>query len=289
MYDLNKVDLNYMKYFYFVVKSNGFTKAAEKLHVQQPVVSRAIRLLECQIGGKLLERQRKQIILTALGHRVYGITQKIFEQVEILNQLDLEEEKSIGEFRFATSDSFSPEIMGPIITKFREEYPKLKLIHLSGPANLYLAKIESGEIDLGVFFNVPDLTKNLVKTKLTTVEFVYSILKKNSGKDSFLDSFIATLLEKNRLPLFDKYKASRKNATIVAVSNSTIARKGMVISGVGVSLLPKFLIKTELERGVLKDIGHENIQLPVYLVERVSSYRNKIKRDFLKVFEQYVG
>lgn len=29
-----KLDLNYLKYFYFVAKENGFTKAAEKLHVQ---------------------------------------------------------------------------------------------------------------------------------------------------------------------------------------------------------------------------------------------------------------
>ena len=60
---MDKIDLNYLRYFYYVVKYNGFTRAGEKLLIQQPVISRAVKLLESQIGEKLIERQRKQVVL----------------------------------------------------------------------------------------------------------------------------------------------------------------------------------------------------------------------------------
>lgn len=77
------VDLNYLKYFYFVVKENGFTKAAEKLGVQQPVVSRAVKILEQEFKCHLLERQRKQVLLTSEGNEVYRYCQIIFNVLKI--------------------------------------------------------------------------------------------------------------------------------------------------------------------------------------------------------------
>ena len=116
---MNKFDLNYLKYFYYVVKLNGFTRAAENLHVQQPVISRAVKLLEEQLGFKLIERQKKQILLTTEGKEILKLAQNIFTYADQISNYASEQVTNIsGDLCFATSDSLSPVIMGTIINNF---------------------------------------------------------------------------------------------------------------------------------------------------------------------------
>lgn len=290
MYNL---DLNYLRYFYYLIVHNGFTKAAEKLHVQQPVISRAVKLLENHLGFKLVERQRKQVVLTPEGKEVFKIAEQLFLQAEkILTYADEHNDSAIGEFCFATSDSLSPEVMGPVLKKFIQLYPKFKPIHHSGSANIFLDKISSGEIEFGLFFNVPELHRNLEKTKIGNIRFEYVVLAKLSGDKNVLNSFIASREQSSsgslRLPLLEKYQQFQKNVSVVAISSSSIARKSLALNGVGVTVLPHFLIKEELKKGILKTLHEGNYTLPAYLVERSSSYRSKAKVDLLKAIKEMI-
>ena len=57
------VNLNLLKYYYEVVKEKNITKAAEKLFITQPAMTRAIKDLESQLNTKLLDRTRKGVVL----------------------------------------------------------------------------------------------------------------------------------------------------------------------------------------------------------------------------------
>ncbi len=142
-------------------------------------------------------------------------------------------------------------------------------------------KIRSGAIEFGIFFNVPDLPPDLEKIKLTSVPFEYVVSKEHSRDKSVLESFIATKQqdddESAKLPLFEKYRAHFRDAKITSVSSSSMSRKNLVLNGLGVSILPKFLVRAELKVGKLKSLNHGDYSLPLYLVERKSSYRSKVK------------
>lgn len=287
------MDLNYLRYFYFLIIHNGFTKAADKLHVQQPVISRAVKLLEEQLGFKLVERQRKQVVLTPEGKEVFKIAEQLFFQADqIVTYAKEHKESAVGDLCFATSDSLSSDVMGPVFKKFIQNYPKLKPIHHSGSANIFLDKISTGEIEFGIFFNVPELSRNLEKTKIGNVRFEYIVLGKFVNDEKVLNSFIASRELSNneplRLPLFEKYKLFQKRVSIVAISSSSIARKSMAMNGIGVTILPHFLVKEELRKGILKTLHDGNYSLPIYLVERSSSYRSKAKADLLKSIKDMI-
>lgn len=285
---MDKIDLNYLKYFYYVVKFNGFTRAGEKLLIQQPVISRAVKLLESQIGEKLIERQRKQVVLTPFGKNIYDLAADIFRNVETINLLASKKEEFISNFTFSTSDSLSIEIMGPIINDFSSAFPNIKLTHLSGPSKMYLDQISNGEIDFGIFFNIENLPKNLEKTKLTSCKFIYACALKHQSNSKVLNSFIATKTENGKLPLFDKYKSINPKAKICATSNSTTSRKSMVETGVGVSLLPIYLLKSNNGKNIFTAINKEIIRLPVYLIERKSSYRFKFKTTLIQLIKDRI-
>lgn len=286
------MDLNYLRYFYFLVVYKGFTKAAVKLHVQQPVISRAVKLLEAQLGFKLVERQRKQVILTPEGREVFKIAEQLFLQSErIVKYAKEHKEGSAGDLCFATSDSLSPEVMGPVLKKFIQHNPRFTPIHHAGPANIFLDKISSGAIEFGIFFNVPELSPDLEKSKIANIRFEFVISDKLSKDQKTLNSFIASREqgeESARLPLFDKYKAHQKSVSIVAISSSSTARKAMVMNGIGVTILPYFLIKDEIRKHSLRPIYEGSYSLPVFLVERKSSYRSKSKNELLKLIREFI-
>lgn len=290
---MNNLDLNYLKYFYYVTHENGFTKAAEALHVQQPVISRAVKLLEEQLGFKLLERQKKQIILTTQGRQVFQIAQKIFQNAEQITAYAKDhQEQTSGDLCFATSDSLSPDTLGPLLSQIKKNYPQVVPVHHAGPATFLLDEIVQGKIEFGLFFNVPDLPPDLEKTKLAQISFMFVVAKDQAKNKTVLESFIASReqgkLDNFRLPLFDKYKQLYKNTQITAVSSSSLARKNMVLSGLGVTVLPHFLIQSEIKNGQLKSMNEGEHLLPLYLVERKSSYRSKLKQFVLSEFKKIV-
>lgn len=290
---MNNLDLNYLRYFFYVVNSNGFTRAAEALHVQQPVISRAIKLLEQQLGFKLLERQKKQIILTTEGKEVFHLAQKVFLNAnQIAAYAKDRHEQTSGDLCFATSDSLAPDAMGMVLKNVIKKYPRIRPIHHAGPAHLLIDRIRSGSVEFGLFFNVPDLPADLEKTKLTNVPFEFVVAKELARNKSILESFIASKEQDDneslRLPLFEKYKALHKAAHITAISSSSMARKSLVANGVGVTILPRFLVRTELKNASLKSLNEGDYSLPLYLVERKSSYRTKVKHFLISEIKEVV-
>jgi DNA-binding transcriptional LysR family regulator len=56
-----------LRYFVTVAEELHFTRAAERLYLSQPTLSKQIRMLERQLGAELLERRRQGIVLTPVG------------------------------------------------------------------------------------------------------------------------------------------------------------------------------------------------------------------------------
>lgn len=61
------MSLRQMEYFVAVVEESSFTRAAERLHVTQPALSHQIKALERNVGGELLERLPRGVLLTPMG------------------------------------------------------------------------------------------------------------------------------------------------------------------------------------------------------------------------------
>jgi DNA-binding transcriptional LysR family regulator len=74
------MEMHQVRYFLAVAETLNFTRAAEKCHVAQPSLTRAIKLLEAELGGPLFHRERLNTHLSELGHMVKPHLEQVYAQ-----------------------------------------------------------------------------------------------------------------------------------------------------------------------------------------------------------------
>ncbi len=73
------MEMHQIRYFLAVARTLHFTRAAEECHVTQPALTKAIHLLEEELGGELLRRERTLTHLTELGQRMLPLMLQCYE------------------------------------------------------------------------------------------------------------------------------------------------------------------------------------------------------------------
>jgi DNA-binding transcriptional LysR family regulator len=112
------MELYQVRYFLSVVRTLNFTRAADECDVAQPSLSRAIRQLEAELGGELFRRERPQVILTELGHRMLPILSRCYESANNAKAVAAAVRKGeVGALRVALSHSID---LGLLLSHIRE-------------------------------------------------------------------------------------------------------------------------------------------------------------------------
>lgn len=80
------MEMHQVRYFLAVAETLNFTRAAEKCNVAQPSLTRAIKLLEEELGGVLFHRERANTHLSELGHMVLPYLTQVYEQTKVVKE-----------------------------------------------------------------------------------------------------------------------------------------------------------------------------------------------------------
>ena len=81
------MEMHQVRYFLAVAEDLNFTRAAERCNVAQPSLSRAVKLLEEELGGPLFHRERSQTHLSELGHMVRPHLELVFKEQQATKEL----------------------------------------------------------------------------------------------------------------------------------------------------------------------------------------------------------
>jgi DNA-binding transcriptional LysR family regulator len=123
------VELRHLRYFQAVAEELSFSKAAHKLHVAQPALSRAVKELEGMLGVELFSRTRRTVALTAAGSVLLNETRLILQRVdEAIRRVQRTAAGEEGELRLGYIGPPTQIFLGRIVKEFRRRYPRVTVV-----------------------------------------------------------------------------------------------------------------------------------------------------------------
>lgn len=143
------MNMRAMRVFVAVCECNSMTKAAEKLYMAQPAVSRAISELETYYGTRFFERISRRLEITEAGKEYYSHASNI---LGLVDQLDLHMKNidNVGTIHVGTSITIGTKLLPSIIEKFSKKYPNIKVKAIIKNSKTIEELVLSNQIDLGI-------------------------------------------------------------------------------------------------------------------------------------------
>ena len=282
--------LDGMAVFVGVINAGSFTAAARALGHSTSYISKEITRLEKRLGSRLLNRTTRTISLTDTGRAFYERSNQIVNDAEnaerSINHL---QEKPSGLLRVNAPGSFGTNYLLDVLPQFMHRYPEVKL-EVEFNDRLIDVVAEGYDIVIRV-----DAIKdsNLVARKFTSSKNVVvaspDYLKRKGCPKKAEDLVHHDCVAYSLLPMptqWDFYKDGvRTNVTVDprAMCNSSIIEVAMVVNGIGITRLPLFTCKKEVDNGDLKVIldDYDQIKHDVYAVYPHRQYLTAKVRAFV--------
>lgn len=152
------MELRHLRYFLAVAEALSFNKAAAKLRIAQPALSRQVQDLEDEIGVDLFKRSPQGVVLTAEG--------KLFieEARDVLKRVDESVEKvralargQYGELHIGYAPSPTVEILPPALAAFQKAFPHVNVLLHDASRRESVEGLQSGAFQLAVMPEAIDL------------------------------------------------------------------------------------------------------------------------------------
>lgn len=145
------MELRHLRYFVVLAEELHFTHAAERLHIEQPPLSRAIKELEDELGAVLFDRNRRGTALTAAGTVFLQDVRRLFT---VLDQAR-ENAKAVGSglrgsLRIVVSDGAIDPRLSSFLARCRAEEPEIEIRLSELPLSEQLRGLRSGDFTIGL-------------------------------------------------------------------------------------------------------------------------------------------
>lgn len=255
----NSDDLPRMAVFAAVVEAGSFTAAAERLGLTKSAVSRSVRVLEGRYAVRLLNRTTRSMALTEAGQAFYGRCAQVVETAsDALASLAETGGDLRGTLSISTSIGIGESIVAPGLAAFLRRYPHMRV---SVRVSDRMVDLVSERVDVAV--RAGELSdSSLICRKLTEVPLLVCAAPAyldRRGRPSHPDELsthdwvvFEPLGNPQRLQLQgDGELATVKVSSRVVVDNGPLLHR-LLLSGLGMGVLPHFYIEDDLRAGRLE-------------------------------------
>jgi DNA-binding transcriptional LysR family regulator len=254
---MKEINAKRLAYFYEAVSLGTIRSAADKLGVAPSAISRQITQLEEELSCILIERHRKGVCPTEAGELLLRYYREAVanEESYLADLRSLKGLKS-GNITLAIGEGFIGELMTSVLPEFQKKYPDLKLtIHVAG-SNELIRKVEEDEAHIGVLFHPP--LHHKLRSHEVSLHPLCAIVPPNHpliqlDRPIHLEDIMPyplVLQEKEfgvrQLIAVAEFKHRVRLAPAMKV-NSFGLLKEFVRSNMGVTILPAFVVRRELD------------------------------------------
>ncbi|WP_019506582.1 LysR family transcriptional regulator [Pleurocapsa sp. PCC 7319] len=288
-----------MRAFTQVVKSGGFAAAGRTMGVSRSTVNKLVINLEDELNVQLLQRSTRQVNPTPTGlvyyERCVNILAEVAAAEVAVSQLQTEPK---GILKINAPMSFGTLYLGKAIADFMAQYPELQ-VQLTLD-DRFIDPLAEG-YDLTIRIGQPETAPSLVSQAIAPTPRVlcaaHSYLEKYGVPQHPTDLsehsclHYGHIVTGNRWLLLGNEQEYQITVNGVLCSNNGEVLKDAAVKGLGIALLPIFIIKQELETEKLVVIltDYQPPEINLCLVYPLNRHLNTKIRLFTQFFQQRFG
>ncbi|MBO5520462.1 MAG: LysR family transcriptional regulator [Eubacterium sp.] len=147
------MDIRVLRYFLVVAKEGSITKAAQRLYITQPTLSRQLHELEEEIGLPLLLRDGRKITLSQEGRLLYRHAEDLVERFRIMEDelQNFSPDAVCGDIYIGSGESEGFRCIARAANSLHAEYPAIRFHFYSSDADTIMERLDFGLLDFGIF------------------------------------------------------------------------------------------------------------------------------------------
>jgi LysR family hydrogen peroxide-inducible transcriptional activator len=244
--------LRQLRYFDALARHGHFGRAAEACAITQPALSMQIKELEEALGGVLLERSARQVVLTKFGEELAQRVREILRSVDELGDFArASRDQLVGRLRIGMIPTIAPYLLPKVIANLTQMHPELD-IHVRETVTPKLIKeLAEGRLDTAIVA-LPVSEPSLTEVALFTENFLLVRPGEDEGtpvpsREALREMKLLLLEEghcfRDQALSFCNMKSSPPREMLEASSLSTLVQ--MVGAGIGVTLIPEMAVAVE--------------------------------------------
>ena len=284
--------------FVKIVEFNNFTKAAESLGYSQAAVTAQIKSLETELGVPLFDRVGKKIFLTQAGKTFLPYAIDMLKAEEAAKNSVGPSEELEGELIICSATSYASEVLPQFLLRYKELHPKVNItVKVSDYVEDNMRKLARGEIDFLLYMdeeNAFSAFATFAKRKEPVIFVTYPsnpILKKRKKtiRDIIDSDFIVTDREIGYSRILEQQlKKQGIELSPVMEVGSTNAIINVLLSGYGISFLPEYTVRKNLQEGSLAEIRTKDVGVDMYAFLLCSKDRwlNPVMQAFIDIVNE---
>lgn len=289
------MNTSYLRTFIEVINLKNISKAAEKMYITQPAVSKQLQLLEKDFGAELIKKNGREIIPTEEGYLLYKYAKNVLnEENKIYSLIRKDDDKLHGNLTVYTSSMPADYYIHDLIIEFGSLYPDVSYTIKKIDSEKVFKNIDEGFTSFG-FTGTLSKNKKIKSICIAEDEVVMVVslqkaeefdLGKIKLEDLLKQKFILREKGSATLQIFEDYlekkhiKLNDLNIVIQAEDNEII--KKFIANNMGIAVLPRKAVENELVEGKMSILGLNDMKLKrhLYYVYRQDRYFSKIEEKF---------
>ncbi|MBC8636862.1 LysR family transcriptional regulator [Caballeronia sp. EK] len=292
------MELRHLRYFVAVAEERNFTRAAQRLHIAQPPLSRQIQQLEETLGVQLFERNSRPLKLTETGKFFYSHAVQLLAQTAELESMtrrvgNIERSLSVG---FVGSTLYG--MLPKIIRRFRDENATVELSLHEMSTMDQIRALKDGRIDVG-FGRIRHEDANIRRVILREEQMIVAL---PVGHQLSLGKPILSLrdLTNETLIIFPKApRPSYADQVLAAFQDRALAPRkiyevrelqialGLVAAGEGISVVPSSVNGLKRDDVIYRELDDPTLTSPVIMSMRALDESRDIKEMLELVYRLY--
>ena len=296
------LNLHKLEIFAAVVRTGSFSGAAEQLLMTQPAVSQHIHDLERSVGTRLFTRGRRGVALTPSGEKLYAYTRTIFQLVaEAEAAVTDVEHLAAGQITVGATPGVSGYLLPDWLQDFRGRYPNLAVAVQTGITTQIIADLRNGRVDLGLIEgewveaqeSAIDVQPLEVVDQMVIVGPKHPWWGRQQVQVAELDGQTFVMRQRNsqtRIWLETALQQHAIRPKIGAEFDTVESIKRAVAIGTGLTILPEYAVRPEVEMGKLAmlSIAGQPLRRTLKLVWNREAYLSPVARTFLDFIRRYL-